>query len=59
LDIRATADDSTKLGIEIQCFADGRLVNRSAFYQSRTMPNELKEGKDLQDGARFSVSVAQ
>ncbi|MDR0968316.1 MAG: Rpn family recombination-promoting nuclease/putative transposase [Holosporaceae bacterium] len=47
LDIRATADDNTKLGIEIQCCDDGRIMNRSAFYQCRMMPNDLKEGEEF------------
>jgi predicted transposase/invertase (TIGR01784 family) len=47
LDIRATSDDGTRLGIEIQCADDGRIVNRSAFYQSCTMPNDLEEGQEF------------
>jgi predicted transposase/invertase (TIGR01784 family) len=45
LDINATADDCTKLVIEIQCYDGGRVINRSAFGQSKQMPEELKEGE--------------
>jgi predicted transposase/invertase (TIGR01784 family) len=46
LDLTATSDKSTKISIEIQCHDVGHIVNRSAFYQSRRMPTELKEGEE-------------
>jgi predicted transposase/invertase (TIGR01784 family) len=45
LDICATVDDSTKVLIEIQCYDAGCLINRSAFYQSKRLPEELHEGQ--------------
>jgi predicted transposase/invertase (TIGR01784 family) len=45
LDINATSDDHTKFSVEIQCYNGGRVINRSAFYQSRQMPEDLKEGQ--------------
>jgi predicted transposase/invertase (TIGR01784 family) len=47
LDIRATTDDSTKINIEMQCSSDGRIINRSAFYHSRMMPENLKKNQEF------------
>jgi predicted transposase/invertase (TIGR01784 family) len=47
LDISAITDDSTKVLIEIQCYGTGCLINRSAFYQSKQLPEELHEGQEF------------
>jgi predicted transposase/invertase (TIGR01784 family) len=49
LDIRATTDDSTKINIEVQCEDEGSIMNRSRFYSSKRLPEELKEGEEYDD----------
>lgn len=45
LDIRARTPEGTILNIEIQCVNRGEIIHRSAFYQSRMMPQEVKAGE--------------
>ncbi|GHS91052.1 transposase [Alphaproteobacteria bacterium] len=49
LDIRARTPEGTILSIEIQCVNKGDLIHRSAFYQARMMPAELKAGRDYNE----------
>jgi predicted transposase/invertase (TIGR01784 family) len=49
LDIRATTDDKTKLQIDVQCQEDGRIANRSVFYQSKMQKNALKKNEEYDD----------
>ena len=46
LDILAKSNDGTKINIEMQCTDKGKLINRTAFYQSRTMVDSLKSGEN-------------
>ena len=46
LDIAATADDGTKLQIEMQCHNEGNIGDRASFCQSRLRDEELKSGED-------------
>ena len=46
LDIAATADDGTKLQIEMQCQNEGNIGDRASFCQSRLRDGELKSGED-------------
>jgi predicted transposase/invertase (TIGR01784 family) len=45
LDIRAKTPEGLVVNIEIQCANRGKLIHRSAFYQARMMPREIKEGE--------------
>jgi predicted transposase/invertase (TIGR01784 family) len=49
LDIRATADDETKLQIDVQCQDDGCVANRSVFYQAKMQKNELNASEEYDD----------
>ena len=45
LDIKAKTPEGVIVNIEIQCANRGELIHRSAFYQARMMPREIKEGE--------------
>jgi predicted transposase/invertase (TIGR01784 family) len=45
LDIKAKTPEGLIVNIEIQCANRGELIHRSAFYQARMMPREIKEGE--------------
>jgi predicted transposase/invertase (TIGR01784 family) len=44
LDIKARTDKGALCNIEIQCVNKGELIHRSAFYQARMMPEEVRAG---------------
>jgi predicted transposase/invertase (TIGR01784 family) len=46
LDIKARTDKGALCNIEIQCVNKGELIHRSAFYQARMMPEEVRAGDD-------------
>lgn len=45
LDIKAKTPDGTLLNIEMQCTDRGEIIHRSAFYQARMLPQEIKKGQ--------------
>ena len=49
LDIVATTDDGTIIDIEMQCANEGNIVDRSIYYQSRLVAEQLQKGEDYSD----------
>jgi predicted transposase/invertase (TIGR01784 family) len=45
LDIRARTPDGTTVLVEVQCENDGKIIERSIFYQARVMSDILKQGE--------------
>ena len=45
LDIAATTDNGTRVNVEIQCRDTGDIADRMAFYNSKRLQSELKEGE--------------
>lgn len=45
LDIAATTDNGTRVNVEIQCRDTGDIADRMAFYNSKRLQSDLKEGE--------------